>query len=221
MTFDRRKVIRDEIQKWFDEPVFFGYDFIPQLKECVEKGIPFIYGDHAYFNRGYPAGNFRIIRNDVHQRTPKKLGPRPGFRYPGPRQDKGSHILVFPPSKTMQATFNAQAWTDETLAELQKRTDRKLIVKKKDAPEPLSHYLKDAHAVVGYGSVASVESVLQGVPSIAGPRCPTTMLGQSLDDIESPSLGDTEEWFNTLCWSQFHISEIKSGFCKEVMNGLG
>jgi hypothetical protein len=212
VSYARRKPIREAVQKWFEEPVFFGFDFIPQLRECIENNKPFIFVDHAYFNRGYGNANFRVIRSDIHQRKAKAVD-RPRFPVEMKPWKQGSKILVFPPSDTIKATYGAHSWTVDTVAGL---ADRPVIVKHKLDPKPLTEYLKDAYAVIGYGSVASVESVLAGVPAVAGPRCPCTSMGYHFNELP-----DREAWVNTLTWSQFHISEIESGLCREVINGLG
>lgn len=217
MTFDRRTPIRLEVQKWFEEPVFFGFDYIPELQEAIRNG-PFVFVDHAYFARGYKRGNFRVIRSGIHQTTLKRVsGPKtftPNFK----PWRRGSHILVFPPSLTMQETFGAHKWVEETVAEIRKHTDRKIIVKHKHTVEPLEHYLRDAHCVVGYGTVASVEAAMHGVGVVSGPHCPATPISTPIEKIEDPIYPDREAWFNSLTHSQFHVSEITSGLCKEALN---
>ncbi len=218
-----REPIRAGVQLFFPEPVIFGFDDIPALQKHFAEGSPFIFIDHAYFSRGYHAGNFRIIRNDIHQRKLKAVdGPRK--KQSAPARDwkaRGSHILVFPPSYTMAKTFDTKAWTAQTIEEIGKYTDRKVIVKSKD-DGPLKKFLYDCHAVIGYGTVASVEAAMMGIPVFAGPRCPCTPIGsQPLSEIESPARPNRDAWFNTLTWSQFHLDEIKSGLVKEVLNGLG
>ena len=221
MSIDRRMEIRAELQKVFpDFPCFFGYDFLPDLKAVIASGKPFIYADHAYFRRGYEHQNFRVLLSDIHQR---KLIPRDTaktFIYEGRDWRKGSDILIFPPSKTIAQTFDADGWVEETKAEIRKHTDRRIVVKFKYTPEPLKHFLKTAHAVIGYGTVATVEAALYGVPVFAGPRCPATPIAATdLSQIESPLTPDREPWFRSLTWSQFHISEIRSGLCRETLLG--
>lgn len=214
MTFDRRKVVRDAAQKHFTERVFFGFDFLEELKQHIRDKKPFVFLDHAYFDRGYEAGNFRCIRNGIHQR---ELKDRPSRRVAKPAKwREGSHILIFPPSKTIAQTFDAQSWVDETVRELLKHTDREIFIKGKQ-DGPLERFLDDCHAVVGYGTVASVEAVLAGVPAFCGPNCPATAVGlPDLSQIESPRYPDREAWINTLAWSQVSRDEIDSGFIKEI-----
>ncbi len=219
MTWDRRQIVARALREQFDEPVFVGYDFLPSLKDAIQNGRSFIYADHAYFDRGYERGNFRVIRSDVHQVHLKWAAESKGYEPEFQPWKRGTHILVFPPSKTMARTFDAQSWTDETVAELRKHTDRPIYIKGK-ADGPLEHFLRDCHAVVGYGTVASVEAAFMGIPVFTGPKCPCTPIGLSdLSLIETPIYPERETWFNGLTWSQFHMSEIESGLCREVLGG--
>lgn len=225
MTFDRRLKIGAVLKQAFPEyPAFFGFDYVPELKACIEAKTPFIYGDHAYFERGYEGGNFRIIKSDIHQLTAKKVDV-PRMAVPMRDWRKGSHILVFPPSVTIAKTFESfgsYGWVEKTISEIRKHTDRKIIVKLKQSREPLAHFLNDCHAVVGYGTVASVEAALLGVPVFSGPRCPATPVGLTdLSKIEDPIYPDRNRWVASLTYSQFHLDEIKSGYCREILNGLG
>jgi hypothetical protein len=217
-----REPIRLGVQHWFQEPVYFGFEQIPELQKHFAEKTPFIFIDHAYFARGYERGNFRVIRNDIHQRTLKAVTKPKGKATCSARDwKKGIHILVFPPSYSISKTFDTKAWTAETLEELKKHTDRPIVVKKKD-DGPLKKYLHECHAVVGYGTVASVEAAMMGYPVFSGPRCPATPIGLTdLSLIEKPLYPDRGAWFNTLTWSQFHLDEIKSGLVREVLNGIG
>lgn len=214
----RQQVLAVVKQQFPDLPCFFGFDYIPELQEAIRNG-PFIFVDHAYFGRGYINQNFRVILSDIHQRKLIEKDRAKTFVYEGRDWRKGSDILIFPPSLTIAQTFGADGWVEETKAELRKHTDRRLVVKHKYTPEPLKFYLKTAHAVVGYGTVASVEAALYGVPVFSGPRCPVTPIGQSLDRIEDPAYPDREPWFRGLTHSQFHITEIQSGLCRETVLG--
>lgn len=221
MTIHRRNHVLGFVRQQFPEfPCFFGFDFIPQLQEAFRAG-PFVFVDHAYFGRGYEAQNFRVILSDIHQRKLVKREKPKTFGYKPLEYHGGGDVLIFPPSNTITQTFEAQNWVEETKAEIRKHTDRRIVVKHKEAPEPLKNYLKSAHAVIGYGTVASVEAALQGVPVFHGPRCPVTPIGQDLAQIEKPSFPDREAWFTGLTWSQFHLSEIQSGLCRETLLGTG
>jgi hypothetical protein len=221
VSFDRRQQVLRIVRKAFpDYPCFMGFDFIPAIKQ--QLGKPFIYVDHAYIDRGYDRENFRVILSDVHQL--KLLGrekPK-GYQMKARRWKRGEHIVLFPPSHTMGRLFDAQSWAEETSRELMRHTDRKIRVKVKDSLEPLHEYLHNCHAAVGYGTVASVEAALAGIPLFCGPHCPGTPIGLAdFSQIESPIYPDREPWFSSLTWSQFTLKEIEAGLCREVVLGAG
>ena len=219
MTFDRRMKILAVLKKAFPEyPCFMGFDYVPEQKQCITNSVPFIYADHAYFNRGYEAGNFRVILSGIHQKTLKPF-EKPRFRVEGSQWKTGEHILVFPPSRTITQTFDCADWLDETVRVLRKHTDRPIVIKQKQDGE-LKRFLVNAHAAVGYATVASVEAALSGVPVFSGPHCPATPVGLTdLTQIEKPITPDRSQWVATLTYSQFHLSEIENGFCREILLG--
>lgn len=226
MTFDRREAILKIIKEQFpDYPCFFGYDFIPALKGQIASGEPFIYADHAYFGRGYPGGgiegNFRVILSDVHRRDVVPRDSAKTFVYEPKDWRRGEYVLVFPPSETMVKTFEPHPqWAQLMIKTLKKYTARPVFLKPKHAKYPLSHYLENAHAVIGFGTVACVEAAMFGVPVFAGPKCPATPIAATdLTQIDTPIYPDREAWFRNLTWSQFHLDEIRSGLCREVLLG--
>lgn len=220
MTFDRRQKVLAVVKKAFPEfPCFFGFDYIPELKACIQSKTPFIFTDHAYFGRGYENGNFRVILNGIHQTKLKKY-QTPRFKMKIPPLRSGREILVFPPSVTISQTFDTGTWVHDTVEELKKHTDRKIIVKKKNDGD-LFEYLKTAHATIGYATVASVESAMCGVPALTNsPNDPCSPIGfRDFHWIHGFAQVDITPWVATLTYSQFHISEIANGFCREVLLG--
>lgn len=205
-------------------PVYFGFDEIPEIAKLIRGNGEFIFVDHAYMGRGYDGDwNFRVIKSGIHQTKLKPVEKAKTFAYkPREWRKSGSHILVFPPSYTMGKTIpGSLTWMEQTLATLVRNTDRKIVIKQKQMG-PLEGFLKDCHAVVGYGTVASVEAALAGIPVFSGPHCPATPIGLTdFSLIESPIYPDREPWFNSLTWSQFSLLEIKRGLCRESLNGLG
>ncbi len=221
MTFDRRRAILEEVKKQFpDYPCFFGFDYLEALGQKIRNNESFVFVDHAYFGRGYEAKNFRVILSDIHQRRVKPRREAKTFAYePGPWR-KGDDIVIFPPSPTIARMFGAENWVEQIKAGLRQHTDRRFVVKHKEAPKPLKFYLQDAHLVVGYGTVACVEAALYGVPVYAGPRCPATPIALTdPSQIESPIYPDREAWFRNLNHSQFHLNESRAGLCRETILG--
>lgn len=208
----------DTLQDCFGLPVAFGFERPDHLFSI--RDTDFVYVDHAYFERGYDKANFRCILNGVHQvdvcqglpdRT-KRLAP-----FPRPWQ-QGDDVIVIPPPTNLCRWHNAYTWTDDAVAELKKHTDRKIVVKPKSGP-PLSEL--SCWAVVSHSSVAAVEAAYMGIPVFGPDTSPAYKVGlENLGRIEDPNFPDRSDWVNTLCWSQFSIDEITSGFAWEVLRNI-
>lgn len=191
--------------------IFFGLDAMTQLQQCIQKKRPFVYMDHAYFERGYEARNFRVCVNHVHQTG---LLDVPGDRAKGVTLypwKKGKEVIVLAPSqKICQALGISGHWAEETALFLRRYTDRPIRIKHKGAG--LLGELKDCHAVVGLSSVAEVEAARFGVPVFAGEHSPARPIAESdLTRIETPLYPDREPWLRTLSYSQWHTDEMSAG----------
>jgi hypothetical protein len=177
--------------------------------------------DHAYFERGYDKGNFRILLNAVHQTDVIPHLPSDRLPQVKPWQEKrGSKVYVIPVAPNLAAWHDAHHWTTDTVSELKKHTDREIIVKPKNGV-PLKDLLHDAWAVVSHSSVAAVESAQNGVPVFGPQTSPAFFVGnQFLDKIEAPSMLLRDEWLKTLSYSQFSIDEIRSGFAWATLKDI-
>jgi hypothetical protein len=82
----------------------------------------------------------------------------------------------------------------------------------------------DVFALVTFQSNAAVESVFQGIPVfVLAPTCAAAPVGLTdLSKIETPYYPDRDKlqaWGNHLAYGQFHISEIKNGKAKQLLEG--
>lgn len=206
-------------QSRFPLPVFFGFT----SGEIFSHRGPFVYVDHAYFDRGYDRMNFRVVLNGLHQTKVRYDLPDDRMRRfcPFPRPwGKGSKVIVIPVPPNHARFHGAEDWTDRTVETLKRHTDREIIVKHKSGP-PLASVLGDAWAVVSHSSVAGVEAAYNGTPVFGPQTSPAHYVGEEeLSQIESPATPEREAWLRTLSYSQFHLSEIKSGMAWEVLEAL-
>lgn len=179
------------------------------LKEASE----YWYIDHGYFGKGTPSrfnGYYRITRNaTVHD----------GFGdYPWDRFNKfnfelndwrknGNHIVLLPPSIPMGAFlgYGEDDWIGSTEKELQKYTDREIVISKKH-DNPLRKCLQDAWAVVADHSNAQIEALINGIPVICTNEA--RKIG-SLSQIENPPM--ERNYLKNLAYQQWTIKEIERG----------
>ena len=126
------------------------------LKDCEREREDYIYCDHSYFDscrsnipEGKLDGYFRLVPNDRYFRHGGQM-PSDRWNQLGielkPWRRAGKHIVVIPVSKFVAnyQGFDPQAWLSETVTELRQHTDRRIIIKPKDADQPFSAVLENA-----------------------------------------------------------------------------
>jgi hypothetical protein len=185
-----------------------------QAKECMASGKPWIYFDHAYFNRGWHNSNFRCIRNGIHL---TKMLDRPTDRFKKhgvviePWRKTGREIVIIPPSDAQTAIYGNTMWLLETESRLCHLTDRPVVCKR-SKQSALRDFLRDAWAVVTYASVAGVEAALMGVPVFSTENCPSWPVNAgTLETIETPVYSEArEQWAAGLSYASWNWEEMKS-----------
>lgn len=108
---------------------------------CISKGLDFYYLDNEYFLPTNSAGTsnlnkrfFRVSKNET-QNT--KMKDRPNDRWEKldqpihPWSKTGSAILICPPTQPMYMFHRVESWLDNTINQLKKFTDRKLVLRLK------------------------------------------------------------------------------------------
>lgn len=173
--------------------------------ECRQQGIPYILIDHGYFHRCTNLTWARFCVNNYHctdWRTSDRQIPKAS------EWRKGNHIVLLPPAPAIEPIYEVQDWVEKTVEELKQYTDRKIRIKKKGVGD-FKHYLKDAHAVVSFGSVGEVEAALAGVPVFSSQFSPTVPISQPISEIESPKYPDRTEWMRSLAACEWHKDEMK------------
>lgn len=189
-------------------PVYYGFDYLPDLLRLRAAGSAFVFMDHAYFNRGYENGNFRVLLGEIHQTgvTRGLQGKTPPIK----DWKQGSKVYVIPIAPNCAIWHDAEHWTTETVSAIRKFTDREVIVKPKNGI-PMGRLLHDAWGVVAHSSVAAVEAAQNGVPVFGPETSPGFPVSAPIEDIEKPVFPDREDWLKTLAHSQFTLDEIRSG----------
>jgi len=221
--------------KWTDKPCAIvgtlrGTERI--IWECQKRNHPFYYMDHAYFGatRDYKSKGpngvlYRLIRSQMQLNYIIELEKEDRDRIKKfgkinwkPFTKDGEHILLCPPTKAICRLYHLgdeQLWIDTQLTELQKYTDRNIIVRKKDTKIPLQKQLQNCHAVVTHQSTAAIEAILNGVPSFCDEVSAANEVSESLyENIESPHYPDDDlikQWTDSLLAVQFTGDEFKNG----------
>ena len=207
------------------------------IRDRLVSGNTSFYMDGGYFgnykSQFNPSGNkiyHRIVKNSLQHIDirPVPTDRWDSFKYKISDRKTGSHILLVTPSEKPCKFYgvNLDEWISTTLNEIQKYTDRPVVVRTKATRgERLLHSiyedLANAHAVVTYNSVAAVESVLEGVPAFTlAPTAADPVCNKELSLLENPSIFDKDliySWACHLAYGQFHIDELKDGSAHKLL----
>jgi hypothetical protein len=156
-----------------------------------------------------------------------------------PWRKNGEHVLILLQKDsgwTMQNTSNIDVLKN-TIAEIRRRTDRKIIVRAhpSDASKVgdyanlcdnlnaeiskkphITDDLNNAWCSITFNSSPGAVSVIEGIPTfIMDPnwkRSPASAVGNiNIKDIEDPIMPSREEWIQKVSMSHFSISDIQKG----------
>lgn len=162
--------------------IFASYGILRGTGNIIkEKGSNFIYIDHGYFNASSRkftrerntilnnlAGYFRIIKDDLYfnnkfQNVDKKRFDSLNIRLKDKK--KGDIIILSEPTKNTLDFLDLKNWTENTIKEIKKYTDREIIVHNKFSQIKLNNLLEKAFAFVSCQSTAGFHSITEGVPA--------------------------------------------------------
>lgn len=172
------------------------------IRWCRKTGREFWFIDHAYWDRGYDRGHFRVVKNGIHKTHISGEGDTP------PVQPwHGGDLVIIPPSEMIAITFDAQDWTEKALERAQGMGMRVRVKQKADGP--LAPLLPDCGLMFSFASVAEVEAVIAGVMtySVMGPAKPIN--GKT----------DRDRWLRSLAAGQFYLNQMRSGEAWRILNG--
>jgi len=153
-------------------------------------------------------------------------------------RNQGDHVLVIGQNWNDASLFgiSLELWIINTVRMLLKNTDRKIVVRDhpqnkgllKDIVNDKFDYTKqviydtnidikdsllNAHCTVSYTSGSSIDSALAGVPVITCSEYNFLwpISSHSLEDVENPKLGERDQLFYDLAWTQWSTDDIRSG----------
>jgi len=207
-----------------------------EIWKCWETGRPFYYIDNGYMGNLMKKKHFyRVVKNNIQHTKIKPNMPADRFQslcrfapymtYYGkkPKQN-GPILLVTPSEKPCQFyNLNKDTWLNNTVAELKKYTDRKIIVREKGLrPDRIkensvaSQCARDQiYAVVTYQSMAALEALHYGIPAFTmAPSCVDSVVSKDLSKIEEAVYPDESKFLNLLhylSYCQYSLEEMNTG----------
>jgi hypothetical protein len=212
------------------------------IHRCWKDNRPFYYIDTGYFGNERTSSNpngwkywHRIVKNNLQH---GEIIARPDDRFRKfnknftPWKKSGRKILVAAPDEKPCRFYGITKddWISKTVDTLKQHTDRPIEIRER-APKRIDRIVtdtlqqaldNDVFALVTFNSVAAIESIFYGIPAFttAPANAADPVALQDLSQIEKPYYPDNDKlyaWGCHLAYGQFHISELKSGKAKTMI----
>jgi hypothetical protein len=210
------------------------------------QNLDVYYIDHAYFNRGYKNPYWmRVTKNGFIQNTilsdisEKRYETHFDPNFKDYSFMNKNNIVVLPPSNIMAKVFNQTEWEKNTIAEIQKYTDRPIVVRRKDGPSiddllinptkaksenvyerSLEEELNDAYCVVAFNSTVALDALKMGIPVICEKYCPAFPLSHNFYQIENLQEKDRSRLFKSLACGQYTLEEASQTKTFNYLNSV-
>ena len=223
--------------------MFWGFvnNNLALVKKLEARKQQFWFTDTPYFgrfdNNNLKANNhyWRICKNKIHVPFIKDCKSdrfdKFGMKIKAPTLT-GSHILVCPSSVGIHNYLDRPNWTQETVEQIKRYTDRPIKVREKprgrgtsgpsEAIVPLSEDLKDAWACVTSCSISAIEAVCMGKSVFCDEKSFATPVALTdLKQIEKPTFRDPFDWLCSLAYQQFTPEEYDNGTAVKILKDIG
>jgi len=212
--------------------VFASYGILRGTGDIIKNLDSYIYLDHGFFNsskRKFLAegvaslknleGYFRVIKDDLYFN--KTFDDKSHERFNKleinlKKKRSGDIVIVSEPSKNTEDFLKISNWTEQTIKEIKKFTDRKVIVHNKLSNIPLTSLLEKAFAFVSCQSTAGFYAITEGVPAYFTHNS-LSRYG-NIENIEKNELN--YDLLYTAANSQWKLKEFFSDEFVEYMNIL-
>jgi hypothetical protein len=205
------------------------------ITHCWETGRTFYAIDTGYWGNGKTKTVHRVTKNALQYLGPieEQDGDRAkSFGYKFKKFTPGRKILLVPPSNKVMELFNQpspEVWVEQVKTEISKYTDRPVEIRLKPlrSNRVSNNTIQDAlandvHCLVTYNSIAAIEALMEGKPSIVlGQNAASVIAETELTNIENPRTPTKDEmdaYMANLAYQQFTIPELKSGYAWAKVN---
>jgi hypothetical protein len=166
----------------YNDIIYTSYGIKRGNDEIFNKFKNFIYIDHGYMNDSYrkfseetgPSflrfnGYFRFIRNNFYFNKVDVGDESDRFKKLNitlkDLNKNGEYILLSEPSNDTRKFLNIENWTEVTINEIKKFSDREILIHNKLSKISLNEVLKKAYAFVSCQSTAGFKAIINGIPS--------------------------------------------------------
>lgn len=225
--------------------VYRGVIKIDHMNRCKENNEDYYYIDTGYIGNFPSPGNsngkkiwHRIVKNEMQlsklrnvpsDRWERLLEQDPRLEFKGRKNHSKKILLVMPNPKACRAYgVDYDAWVEKTEKEIKQYSDLPIEVRIKGSRTERNHgysiydaFDSGVYATVSLNSIASLESVLYGIPSFVSVPCAATPLANTdlskLSNPFFPSKEVIEQHCRSLAYGQFTVEEIENGTAWEIL----
>jgi hypothetical protein len=217
-----------------------------EIELCVNNNR-----DYYYIDTGY-VGNFpgpynqqgkkiwhRVVKNDLQHcktidlpddRWKKLLEKNPILRWPGWKDYNQKILLVLPNPKACNFyNIDCDTWIKETTDKIKTYSNLPIEVRVKGSRSERNHgysiysaFDTGVYATVSFNSIASLESVLYGIPAFVTVPCAASPLASNdlslLKNPYKPELEIINNHCKTLSYGQFTQEELLNGTAWKILN---
>jgi len=219
-----------------------------QINSCQNTKRDFYYIDTGYLGNfpsiGNPSGKkiwHRVVKNDVQHsnikdapddRWKKLIGQDPTLQWSGWKNYNKKILLVLPnPKATKFYNIDYDQWVSETTEKIKTYSNLPIEVRVKGSRSDRNNVYSiynafdtGVFATVSFNSIASLESVLYGIPAFVSVPCAATPLTSTdLSMLKNPYKPDTDiiiKQCRNISYGQFTTEEIANGTAWKIINSI-
>jgi hypothetical protein len=217
-----------------------------EIVECQKISRDFYYIDTGYLGNFPSVGNtsgkkiwHRVVKNDLQHSVAQDVPPDrwlnllkqdPRLQWPGWKNYNKKILLVLPnPKACRYYDIDCDAWVSETTEKIKTYCDLPIEVRVKGARSERNHgysiysaFDSGVYATVSFNSIASLESVLYGIPAFVSVPCAASPLASTdlsmLKNLYRPLQETMTKQCQTLAYGQFTQEEIANGTAWKILN---
>lgn len=213
---------------------------------CKKNHRDFYYIDTGYLGNFPSVGNIsgkklwhRVVKNDLQHSVPQNMPSDrwqrlvkqdPRLQWSGWKNYNKKILLVLPnPKACRYYDIDCEQWIKEATEKIKIYSDLPIEVRVKGSRSERNHgysiysaFDSGVYATVSFNSIASLESVLYGIPAFVSVPCAASPLASTdlsmLKNLYRPSLETIMKQCHTLAYGQFTQEEIADGTAWKILN---
>lgn len=217
-----------------------------EILACQHSHRDFYYIDTGYVGNFPSPGNrsgkkiwHRVVKNDLqlsvplavdHQRWQQLLAQDPRLGWRGWKNHNEKILLVLPnPKACRYYDIDCDTWVSETTEKIKTHSDLPIETRVKGSRSErnqgysiYSAFDTGVYATVSFNSIASLESVLYGIPAFVSVPCAASPIAS--DDLSllrnpvKPTEKEIQQQCHSLAYGQFTCEEIVNGTAWKTIN---